>query len=83
MLVVLLLFLLGINFQNSLVYVVCFWLIALLVINILYTYRNLSGITIKAIAAEPCFAGEKVVLELEVSRPVKQRKSAIFFWLEK
>ncbi|WP_022954020.1 DUF58 domain-containing protein [Leucothrix mucor] len=73
------LFLLGINFQNSLVYGVCFWLIALLVINILYTYRNLAGLTIKAIAAEPCFAGEKMVLELEVSRPFKQRKSAIYF----
>ncbi len=75
---ILLLFLLGINFQNSLVYVVCFWLIALLVINIFYTYRNIAGLTIKAIAAEPCFAGEKVVLELEVSRPVKQQKSGIY-----
>ena len=79
MVIILLLFLVGINFQNSLVYIVCFWLIALLVINIFYTYRNLSGLTIKAISAEPCFAGEKMVLELEVSRPVKQRKSAIYF----
>lgn len=79
MVMILLLFLLGINFQNSLVYVVCFWLIALLVINILYTYRNLAGLSIKAIAAEPCFAGEKMVLELEISRPIKQPKSAIFF----
>ncbi|WP_245923152.1 DUF58 domain-containing protein [Leucothrix arctica] len=76
---IILLFLLGINFQNSLVYVVCFWLIGLLVINIFYCYRNLAGLTVKAVAAEPCFAGEKMVLELEVSRPLKQRKSAIFF----
>ena len=79
MLIIFLLFLVGINFQNSLVYIVCFWLIALLVINIFYTYRNLAGLTIKAISAEPCFAGDKMVLELEVSRPVKQRKSAIYF----
>lgn len=78
MAIILLLFLLGINFQNSLVYIVCFWLIALLVINILYTYRNIAGLTLKAVAAEPCFAGEKMVLELEASRPVKQRKSGIF-----
>ncbi|PWQ95393.1 DUF58 domain-containing protein [Leucothrix pacifica] len=77
--IIILLFLLGINFQNSLVYVVCFWLIALLVINILYTYKNIAGLTIKAVGAEPCFAGEKMVLELEVSRPVNQRKSAIYF----
>lgn len=75
---ILLLFLVGINFQNSLVYVVCFWLIALLVINIFYTYRNLAGLSIKTISAESCFAGEKMVLELEISRPVNQRKSAIY-----
>lgn len=79
MVIIFLLFLVGINFQNSLVYIVCFWLIALLVINIFYTYRNLAGLTIKAISAAPCFAGEKMVLELEVSRPVKLRKSAIYF----
>ncbi|RVU84332.1 DUF58 domain-containing protein [Leucothrix sargassi] len=76
---IVLLFLLGINFQNSLVYVVCFWLIGLLVINVFYCYRNLAGLTVKAVAAEPCFSGEKMVLELEVSRPLKQRKSAIYF----
>lgn len=79
MVIIFLLFLVGINFQNSLVYIVCFWLIALLVINIFYTYRNLVGLTIKAISAEPCFAGDKIVLELEISRPVKQCKSAIYF----
>ena len=79
MVMIFLLFLVGINFQNSLVYIVCFWLIALLVINIFYTYRNLSGLTIKVISAQPCFAGEKMVLELEISRPIKQRKSAIYF----
>ena len=79
MVIIFLLFLVGINFQNSLVYIVCFWLISLLVINIFYTYRNLAGLTIKAISTEPCFAGEKMVLELEVSRPVNQRKSSIYF----
>ncbi|MGB0847230.1 MAG: DUF58 domain-containing protein [Thiolinea sp.] len=74
---IVLLFILAINFQNSLVYVVCFWLMALLVINILYTYRNLSGLTITAIAAEPCFAGDNAILEVEVSRPAKLKKYAI------
>ena len=79
MVIIFLLFLVGINFQNSLVYIICFWLIALLVINIFYTYRNLAGLTIKVVSAEPCFAGDKMVLELEVSRPVKHSKSAIYF----
>ena len=74
---ILLLFILAVNFQNSLIYAVCFWLLAMLVINILHTYRNLSGLTITAIGAEPCFAGENALLELELSRPPKQKKYAI------
>lgn len=75
--IIMLLFLLGVNFQNSLVYAVCFWLLALLVINIFYTYRNLSGLSIRAIGVEPCFDGEMAVLEMELSCPEKQRKYAL------
>lgn len=67
-----LLMVLGINFQNSLIYVVCFWLLALFVLNVLYTYRNLAGVTIKALRIQPCFAGSKAVLELELSRMPKR-----------
>ncbi|MBU0654877.1 MAG: DUF58 domain-containing protein [Gammaproteobacteria bacterium] len=74
---ILLLFLLGINFQNSLVYAVCFWLIALLLINIFYTQRNLSSLSVTAIGVEPCFAGEKAVVEIALSCPANQRKFAL------
>jgi uncharacterized protein (DUF58 family) len=72
-----LLFLLGINFQNSLVYIISFWLLALLLLNIFYTWRNLAGLTLTAIGIEPCFAGEKAVLEIELSRPTNQEKYAL------
>lgn len=72
-----LLFLLGINFQNSLVYAVCFWLLAMLVVNVLHTWKNLSGLSITGIHIQPCFAGEKAVLELELACPAKQHKFAI------
>lgn len=75
--IIILLFVLGINFQNSLVYAVCFWLLAMLLVNIFYTYRNLSGLSIRAIGIEPCFAGEMAVLEVELSCPEKQRKFAL------
>ena len=71
------LFLLGVNFQSSLVYAVCFWLLALLVVNILYTWRNLAGVTLTAVRMAPCFAGEKVVLDIDVACPKKQRKFAL------
>lgn len=74
---ILLLFLLGINFQNSLVYAVCFWLLALLLINIFYTHRNLSSLSVTTIGVEPCFAGEKAVVEIGLSCPANQRKFAL------
>lgn len=71
------LLLLGINFQNSLVYAVCSWLLALLVVNIFYTWRNLSGLTIRSIGVAPCFAGEKAVVEWELSCHPDQQKLAL------
>ena len=75
---VILLFLMAVNFQNSLVYALSFWLIALIVVAILFTYRNLSGLTIRAVQSAPCFAGEKAVFSLRVSCRKSQPKLAIF-----
>ncbi|CAA6824651.1 MAG: DUF58 domain-containing protein [uncultured Thiotrichaceae bacterium] len=74
---ILLLFVLAANFQNSLIYIVCFWLVAMLTLNILHTYHNLSGLSVRAIRAEPCFSGEHATVELELSRTERQRKYAI------
>jgi len=71
------LLLMAINFQNSLIYGLTFWLLALIIISIFFTYRNLSEVTIRAIQANSCFAGEKAVFELEISCPEGQKKSAI------
>jgi len=73
-----LLFIMGVNFQNSLIYGLCFWLLALIVISIFFTYRNLSSITVKTIQSKNCFAGEKAVFELNLSCPSSQQKSSIY-----
>ncbi len=77
LLAVLVLSIMAINFQNSLIYGLSFWLLALIVISILFTYRNLSSLTVRAIQTSPCFLGEKAVFELEVSCPERQKKTAI------
>lgn len=78
-----LLMILGINFQNSLIYVVCFWLLALFVLNVLYTYRNMAGVTIKALRIQPCFANSKAVIELEISRmPSRTHWNLVLEWPE-
>ncbi len=74
---VLILLLMAINFQSSLIYGLSFWLLALMVVVIFFTYRNLSGFTIKVLKSEPCFAGEKAVFELAVSSSGKHDNHAI------
>ncbi|WP_308874309.1 hypothetical protein [Thiothrix subterranea] len=54
-----LLFLLGINFQNSLVYIICFWLLSLLLLTIFYTWRNLAGLTLTALGVNRVLQGKK------------------------
>jgi len=73
----LLLILLGINFQNNLVYLIAFWLLALLVVNILYTYRNLSGLLVRSVHTEPCFAGERAEFVFEVVEQSGRFRSGI------
>jgi len=73
-----LLFVMAVNFQNSLIYGLCFWLLALIVIAIFFTYRNLSGITVRTLQSKNCFAGEKAVFELNLSCPSTQQKTAIY-----
>jgi uncharacterized protein (DUF58 family) len=59
----------AINYQNSLVYGVAFTLGSLFLVTILYTFRNLSGLTVELIAAGTGFVGEDVEFRVRVSRP--------------
>ncbi len=77
LLAIALLLLMAINFQSSLIYGLAFWLLALVVISIFFTYRNLAGLRVRAIQADSCFAGEKAVFHLEASCPEGEKKSAI------
>lgn len=77
--IVLLTLIAAINFQNSLIYMVCFWLGSLLVINILYTFRNLSGLELEMMGAEPCFAGQNSLVSLRVSSD-RPRESIYVGW---
>ena len=65
--VLLLLFIGGINYANNQVLLLCFLLASLLHTAILHTYRNLSGLRFKAGRAHGGFAGEAVDFEVVVS----------------
>jgi uncharacterized protein (DUF58 family) len=72
----------AINYQNSLVYGVAFMLGSLFLVTILYTFRNLSGLTIELVAASTGFVGEDVEFQVRVSRPKgKGREGVQLGWL--
>ncbi len=58
----------GINYQNSLIFALAFLLTSLLMVSILHTYRNLSGLTILAGGTLPAFAGEDAEFTVVLSR---------------
>ena len=59
----------AINYQNSLVYGVAFLLGSMFVVTILYTFRNLSGLTLELASAETGFVGEDIEFTVRVTRP--------------
>jgi len=64
---VLALFFGGVNYQNSLILAMSFFLTGLFCVGIYHTYRNLSGLIIEASHVEPCFVGEKAAFFVNLS----------------
>lgn len=60
----------AINYQNSPAYGLCFLLLALGLVGIVHTYRNLRGLLLSAGAAPAVFVGEQ-------ARFVLDRKSVV------
>ncbi|MDX1693520.1 MAG: DUF58 domain-containing protein [Ketobacteraceae bacterium] len=83
LLTALLLFIGGINYENSLILNLCFLLISLFIISILYTFRNLSGLVIKAGQAEDSFAGGQSLYDVILKRDGDKPYEALhLIWYE-
>lgn len=67
----------AINYQASLVYGVAFLLGSLFLVTILYTFRNLSGLTLELAGTRPGFVGEDVEISIRVSRPEGRAREGI------
>ncbi len=67
----------AINYQSSLVYAVAFLLGSMFLVTILYTFRNLSGLTIEFVGAGVGFVGENVEFEVRVTRPQGRGREGI------
>lgn len=63
------LFIAGINYANNLLLGMCFFLFSLLIITIHHTFANLSGLRITTVSTSPAFAGEVAGFTIRLSNP--------------
>ncbi len=72
-----LLFIAGINYDNSLILNFSFFLGSLFVVTILQTFSNLSGLMIDAGTTEPAFAGTEAKFNLLLAKSRKKNHYAV------
>lgn len=78
---VLVLWLVGTNYENNLVLALAFLLSALFVICILHTFANLSGLSLALVSAVPAFSGERAELRLRMTSTIgRPRDSVVLRW---
>ncbi len=68
----------AINFENNLSYGLTFWLATLFVVAVLHTYANLSGLTIRALRAQPAFPGQQSEFHLMIERSKQREHFALY-----
>jgi uncharacterized protein (DUF58 family) len=67
LILVLVIWVMGTNYQNNLILGLSYLLVSLFVVSILHAFANLAGISIRFISAQPAFAGDEVSFVLELS----------------
>ncbi|WP_434543329.1 DUF58 domain-containing protein [Halopseudomonas sabulinigri] len=70
----------AINYENSLVYGLTFLLLSLFWVALHHSYRNLAGISLRATGGRPVFAGELVPLGLVLLSPGRERQALRLSW---
>lgn len=79
-LVLFLMLLVAINYQNSLAYGLTFLLMSMCVLGILHTYRNISGLVLSAGVTHSVFVGETVILRLRLESGRYARQAIALGW---
>ena len=67
----------AINYENSLIYGLTFWLGSVFFVTIFYTFRNLSGITLELQKCGKGFVDEDIEFIIKVTRPKKSKREGI------
>lgn len=80
LLLLILLLITAINYQNSLIYGLVFWLFSIGLSAMIFTYRNLSGLAIKSGNAVVGFAGDTVEIPIRLSDSKRSHHSLNLSW---
>jgi len=82
MLLLVLMLLMGINYENNLVYAITFLAAGVFLVSCLHTYGNLAGIELKALGGRSCFATGQAGFELELDHRKGQHPEQILLMFE-
>lgn len=69
--------LVAMNYNNSMVFLLVFFLGALAFLSMVHVHSNLSGLKLQAGPAPPVFAGEAAVFQLQISNPSERDRYAV------
>ncbi len=67
LLITMVIWLLGTNYQNNLILGLSYLLVSIFVVSILHAFANLAGISIRFVGARSAFAGDRVAFVLELN----------------
>jgi uncharacterized protein (DUF58 family) len=67
----------AVNYQNNMTYALTFLLATLFVVATLHTYANLSGLTIRALRAQPVFPGQQSEFDIQLERTRRRAHFAL------
>ncbi|WP_044874270.1 DUF58 domain-containing protein [Pseudomonas sp. LFM046] len=72
--------LVAINYQNSLAYGMTFLLLSVFLVAILHTFRNLSGLSLKAAGGAPVFLGEQAHFHVTLESGGREHQAIAIGW---
>lgn len=77
-LVLLVIFLASVNYNNGLAYGLTFLLAAMALVSMLHTHRNVSGLEVKVLSCPPAFAGETVHFRVSIHNPLDYARISVW-----
>lgn len=72
------LFIMAMNFENSLVYIMLFWLISMFISTMILTWRNLDQLHLRNAGSQPIFASDEATFGITIESLAKAHHS---LWL--